>query len=481
MSQEMSNRSYCAYLGLIAIVGTSLRLWDLDGITVWSDEIYSAREAINVYQLNFIPAFEGLIGHVAVMLGLLASGADLRSVDPGDFGAFRAAGITPAALRLVPALIGSLSVPLLATLSRKFLGVRQSLVLALLLAIAPWHLYWSQSGRFYVTQFLFYTVAFILYYEATEAQSLKKLVLAMFFFVCAFNVQYTSFVFIPIMAADWLISRLTTSPVRLSAKAFAVVGFAIACCAAMPLLLLFVVDTYLTSHFGPPGNPPWHIAFAIVVFVHPVAVLTAFTGSMTQLPKRNRWYLLMGAFLPIVVMSALSFRSYSGSRYAFVCLYPMLALCAAGIVRIYDEMVPKLPRPVAALPFLLVFGTYLLVDVNYYAFNRGFRPQWAPAADFVRSQYVPGEKVAVSLQHVGSYLLEDLGDDVVMSTYQIKDQDAGCWVISTRARSQLLLEESTIQWRDLVQSFQTFHVVPRYQVDVWYRQGATSAARDSDL
>ncbi len=474
MQQRISEASYWGWLVLISVVGTALRLWDLDGISIWGDEVFGAREAINVYRLDIIPVFEGLLGHIAVLLGLLASGAELQSVDPSDFGSFRDAGITPSALRLAPALIGSLTVPVAAAMSRRFVGVRQSLVLAALLAIAPWHLYWSQGGRFYAIQFLFFVVTFILYFEATEDQSLKKLAVAMFFFVCAFNVQYTSFVFAFIIAADWLISRLTSSPVHLSAKAFAIIGFAIACCVAMPLLLLFKVDTYFASHFEVVGNPPWHIAFAIIALVHPAVALTAIvSGSIRDaLPARNRIYLLLGAFLPIFVMSTLSFRSYSGSRYAFVCLFPMLALSAAGLVRLYDVMTPRVRRLAAILPFLLVFGIYLLVDLNYFTFNRGFRPQWTTAADLVRSQYRPGEKVAVSLRHLGLYLLDDLGDEVVIGTYEIEEQDAGVWVISTRDHSSSLLEESALHRKDWVQSFPTFYIVPRHEIDVWYRPSA---------
>lgn len=472
--QRQVDTTYWRSLAAISLIGLALRLWDLGGISVWGDEIYGAREALNLYRLDIVHSLEGMVGHLAVLLGLLASGADVQSVESSDFGAFRGAGITSSALRLGPAIIGSLTIPMAGVMSRRFLGRRESLVLALLLAISPWHLYWSQGARFYAVQFFFYVIAFLLYFDATEKESLKRLALAMAFFVLAFNAQYTSFVFVFVIAVDWLFGRLTASPPRLSTRALAVIGVALACCVAMPLFLLFEFDSYATAHFDNRGSSPWHIAAAIIALIHPIVVVVAMiTASMRgALTDRKRLYLLSGAVLPIVVMSAMSFRSFSGSRYGFVALFPMLALAAAGVVHLYDILAPKINRTAALVPLLLVVVTMLITDVDFYAINRGFRPQWETAAQLVRAQHEPGEKVAVNLHHVGQYLLEDLGDGVVIGADDIVNQEGGVWVIATRDGSNVLLEESAIRPSDLVQTFTTYFVQPRHQVDVWYRPSA---------
>lgn len=463
--------SYWVVLGFIAVAGTALRLWDLDGISIWGDEVFEGRESISVYRLDIVAGLEGFVAHLVSLVVLLISGADLQGLEPGDFGEFRAAGITSTSLRLAPAIIGSLTVPAVALLTRRFLGRRESLVLALLLAVAPWHLYWSQGARFYALQFLFYAVAFIWYYEATESRSSRKLVLAMVFFVLAFNAQYTSFVLIPIIATDWLIGRLTDRPPRLGAKSFVIIGIGVACAVAMPLFLLFAVDSYTANHFESRGSPPWRIGFGIVVLIHPVVVATAVVSASLRdtLSSRKRVYLLLGGFVPILLMSAMSFRSYSGSRYGFVALLPMLALAAVGLVHLYDVLAPRVGRLVAVLPFLLVLGTYLIADADYYLFNRGFRPQWEPAAEVVLSQHEPGEKVAIGLSQLGLYLLEeDLGEGAVIGLADIEGEDGGVWVITTKDNSQELMGQSVLSPADWVQSFETRFVLPRHQIDVWY-------------
>jgi len=52
-------------------------------------------------------------------------------------------------LRLPAAVLGFACVPLCALAVRPYLGARAAAVAALLLAASPWHLFWSQSARFY--------------------------------------------------------------------------------------------------------------------------------------------------------------------------------------------------------------------------------------------------------------------------------------------------------------------------------------------
>lgn len=239
----------------------------------------------------------------------------------------------------------------------------------------------------------------------------------------------------------------------------------------MPLFLYFNVDSYANAHFEQRGNPPWQIGFGIVLFIHPLVVLVAVVTATIRdaLPARHRFYLLLGAILPIVIMSAMSFRSFSGSRYGFVSLFPMLALVAVGLVHAYDLLRPRVNRLVAAVPLVLVLGTLLISDVDFYTTNRGLRPRWDSAAALIRPQHVAGEKVAVQLPHLGAYLLDDLGDDVVIGIRDIEGEDGGVWVISPRLRAEGLLANSVLEPGDFVQTFTTHFYVPRHEIDVWYR------------
>ena len=93
---------------------------------------------------------------------------------------------------------------------------------------------------------------------------------------------------------------------------------------------------------------------------------------------------------------------------------------------------------------IVVTGVLLVVTLDYYTVNRGFRPRWESAAALVESQHEAGEKIAIQLPHLGAYLLDDLGDDVVIGIGDIDGEDEGIWVIAPRLRSEGLLNDSVI-------------------------------------
>ena len=70
--------------------------------------------------------------------------------------------------RLVPSLIGILTIPLLYLLLRRCLPLPGALFTILLLALSPWHLYWSQNARFYTLLFLFFNLGLLFFYLGIE-------------------------------------------------------------------------------------------------------------------------------------------------------------------------------------------------------------------------------------------------------------------------------------------------------------------------
>ena len=76
--------------------------------------------------------------------------------------------------RLIPALLGVVSLPLLYFPIKKMFNPLVSLVAVLLLAFSPWHLYWSQNARFYVALLLFYTLALFLFYLGLEEDARER-------------------------------------------------------------------------------------------------------------------------------------------------------------------------------------------------------------------------------------------------------------------------------------------------------------------
>jgi 4-amino-4-deoxy-L-arabinose transferase-like glycosyltransferase len=122
------------WLGAFTLLAFLLRVWRLDFQPLWWDEgwtVYFATsgiaEMIARTAIDIHPPFYYLLLHFWALL----------------------AGPSPAAVRLFSAVVGTLSVPLLFLVGRRLLGVKTGLLAALILAVAPFHVYYSQEARMY--------------------------------------------------------------------------------------------------------------------------------------------------------------------------------------------------------------------------------------------------------------------------------------------------------------------------------------------
>lgn len=124
----------------IIVLGAVLRLHDLAGPSLWLDEILHFQVVQSLqgpwyrYLLG-IPEIAGGTENGPLYYGLQALGQWLAPGDPG--------------VRLLPALIGTATLPLMAVAGRLIAGRLGALVATFLLAVAPLHVYFSREGRPY--------------------------------------------------------------------------------------------------------------------------------------------------------------------------------------------------------------------------------------------------------------------------------------------------------------------------------------------
>ena len=70
----------------------------------------------------------------------------------------------------------------------------------LLLAVSPWHLFWSQNARFYTSILLFYTLALFTFHLALERNKLGYFVLFYGLLYLAFSERLFAFFIFPVIA-----------------------------------------------------------------------------------------------------------------------------------------------------------------------------------------------------------------------------------------------------------------------------------------
>src|SRR6266487_3843944 len=137
LSSMLAEFSLLAGITLVAAV---LRFYKLGHWSFWGDEIFSVGFQEDGFNYSFLRrSLAGSMIHLATTTF----------------------GTSEWSARLFPALIGMISIPILYFPIKRLFGVSIAILASGLLAVSPWHLYWSQNARFYTLLLLFYTLSLL--------------------------------------------------------------------------------------------------------------------------------------------------------------------------------------------------------------------------------------------------------------------------------------------------------------------------------
>ena len=139
----------------ITLVGVVLRLFRLGDWSFWIDEAHTWRDV----RAPIDEFWHGQTSYYPLSYLLLR----------GMVAWFQSE--TEGLLRLPFAFFGMMSVPALAIVGRNVVGRGGALIAALLLAVCPWHIYWSQSARSYSIVLFFVLMAAGTFYTAILRRS----------------------------------------------------------------------------------------------------------------------------------------------------------------------------------------------------------------------------------------------------------------------------------------------------------------------
>jgi hypothetical protein len=93
-----------------------------------------------------------------------------------------------------------------------FWDARLALISALLLAVSPWHLIWSQTARFYPALMLFYMLALLAIFSGLERDRPWQLVAGLLFFYLALSERIFALLLGPVVATYLLLVWLLPWP-----------------------------------------------------------------------------------------------------------------------------------------------------------------------------------------------------------------------------------------------------------------------------
>ncbi|MBA2565150.1 MAG: glycosyltransferase family 39 protein [Gemmatimonadetes bacterium] len=381
-SSPGASRAWWA-LGAIFLVGLALRLHQLGEWSYWLDEVYSVIDAFDVSQkLSRYPLFYAL-----------------------ERGVFELLGVSQTTARLLPAVVGAVSLVLLYPWFRRFSGLPGAWVGLLLLAVSPWHVYWSQTARFYTLVFLLETSALYCFYVGLVDRRPRYLALSVVLAVIAFYTHFSAGAFVGIAGAFFLLRTARREGMR-ALRAL-----------SPPQLLLFALLAvfgfyffwWFIPHFqshGPPqwGDTPESLSLKLVYYLTPVVVASAFLGLALAWRTRPDEALFLGLSIavPFVFLVGVHRLEDVNTRYVFATLPGYLALAAIPATELWRRL--RSHRVPLLVAFVLLLALPSLQEVYlYFTEGHGNREPWRKAVAFAQAEAAPGERIVGLFSAVPSF------------------------------------------------------------------------------
>jgi len=393
-SIESSTLYHYAFFTLIFLFAVALRFYKLGEWSLWIDEIYSLQAAQSVQGSGGL--FQPISTHLI--------NASISSF-----------GTTEWSLRLAPALIGLASLPVLYILARKLFDRQVALIAVALLAISPWHLYWSQNARFYTTLLLFYLVALIAFFWGMETNKRRFLLLSLVLLGLAmFERMFAAFL-VPVIICYVVLLNVLPFEKRLPydvRKLLAAIAIPILIFALYDAFQLIAggesrIQSFLVKFVGNPNKSPLRF---LASFVYHLGIPVLCVGSATGLylikqKKRVGLYLLISAVLPPLVLTLAASFIFTADRYAFISLPGWIILTAVGIKHSLTQSLRYRQTLMLVIPLIVV--THSLVENTlYYQYQRGNRPDWQNAYSVVKAQIRNSDVVYSTRPEIGAHYLE---------------------------------------------------------------------------
>lgn len=290
-------------------------------------------------------------------------------------------------LRLPFTFFGIASVPALALFGRRLVGPRQALVAALILAVSPWHIYWSQNARSYAMVLFFGLLAAGTFFRGMQRRSPITLLVSLLLVLVAGLCHPSAYILLGgLLAYVLLVLRRSVTPVTTVQKWLPAL-----------ILLLLVVLTFallpLIEHVRrvKAEFSLFHLAQTLVFFVRTPLIVAAIGGVLLLFDRGERSgpFLLCWALLPLLALAFLATGlAKVTAQYAFYTLPAFCLLAAAVVTELADRVQASKFRgfllrivPLGILLFDMGGQTYL-----YFEKYQGERPMWRDAKEFLESQ-----------------------------------------------------------------------------------------------
>ena len=448
-------------LSVVVLFGAALRFWDLGQWSFWIDEVFTVRDAQDLSSDSW-QTIPNPIPYIAVKLSISLAGSS-------EWGS-----------RLIPCLIGIVSIIAVFGLGRTLFNWRVGLLSSAFVACSSWHLFWAQNARYPVFTFFFAVLTAWFFYTSLERDSTLLTIGALVSCFCLILSHTLSVVIVPALAAYAVICLLEKSHRKrwLNLLIF-FIPF------AMPVLALALpqVRGYLFSGWGRNvwQRSPLYIVLTLVQGVSIPVAVTAFFGFVATPFNKSTRFLLCYAGVPLILFLIASQLQNVAGYYLFWTTPAYFILAGVACERIYEkiqesraQLAPtartacericetietKSESVLGILVPCVLLVTLLSQDYLYFKIENGGRPKWREAFAAVQTEKQPTDKVVLSEPEMGRYYLPELTPIYIGGLLDDSEAFEKEWEASGRERLWFLVD---------VASFNVFDA--NENVRSWIRQ-----------
>lgn len=389
---EQDSRWQMGLLVLVICLALGLRLYQLGEWSFWGDEAITLERAEDIFSLSrsrWAPS---------LLLTNLA------------FGLF---GISEWSARIMAALTGVVTIVAVYPFVTRMFNSSVAIVFSGLLAISPWHVYWSQNARFYVFLLLFFTLGLLFFYLGLERDRLSFMLVSIGFLGLSVLERMVGLFFVPVVSGYILLLYILPfqKPRGLRARNLLAFGLPLLVGSAFAAsrLSLFSNPSSWQASFGWINTNPFWILAGVVYYVGLPALVFGALGSVYLLLSRNRAGLLLSlaAVVPLLSVMFISLIQYAANRYVFVSLTAWLILASFAAVELLRRVGPGRLNYLAVAALAILVLQPLSEDVLYYRYQHGNRDNWRAAFAFVERNMHDGDRVFSGNPRLGRYYLDD--------------------------------------------------------------------------
>lgn len=425
------------YSILLTFIAAFLRCYRLGKWSFWEDELFTIRHATDISK-GGLQAIDNC--HPLYYLAIIP--------------VMRRFGVNEWSARFPSACIGTLSVPILIFALHPIIGTFSAILFGTLLAISPWHVYWSQNARFYTITFLLQFLALLNFYQWTETSHWQFLWLFLGLYALSVLAHETSAISL-IVAMVYLagVTILATSAPAITTITIAI-GAVLLAAMYSTAVFLFVgggywkrkkmIRSHWKTHYSHRRSGPFRILGGSFKYIGIATVCAALTLLASHFSHFSHFdiFILVLMSVPLALVTAGSLLAYSTTRYSFLSLAGYL-LAAAQLT---NELSSSVAWAGVGVSCILCATAIDELSLYYFAQN-GNRERWREVLMTLKPRIKASDRVLTTVPDLVNHYLERHVRWVTEFNLQMLDSLNGVnWFILNDAVQSL--PEEVSRWID---------------------------------